>query len=353
MSRELQPISPKELYRRLTELTARVFEEGEGSEAARLVSERVVEDLGGRLGIASVRRVDASAGVPEVDGMQVLCVETAQGPELLQFDLTPDAEPTQVELVVSVLTSILSTKLLERCYGDAMRQAVEIQRSFLPQAPPPFEGYEIGLRSVPAEGVGGDLHDFLTIDEDTLGIAIGDASGHGLPAALLVRDVVVGLRMGMKEDLRPAQALQRLNNVIHASSLSRCFVSLFYAELEHNGNLFFFNAGHEPPMLLGADTTIATYSDTVIGPLTNARFKRQFAHIDRGATLVLHTDGLVERRNKVGDLLGVEALTEAIRAKLDRPVEEIVEHVFSLAAAFANGRPQEDDATLLIVRRLP
>ena len=92
--------------------------------------------------------------------------------------------------------------------------------------------------------MGGDFYDFHDLGEGTLGIAIGDASGHGLPAALLVRDVVTGLRMGIEKELKVAHVFEKLNRVIHRSRLSSRFVSVFYAELDRDGNLVYVNAGH-------------------------------------------------------------------------------------------------------------
>lgn len=346
-------LDPKDLYRRLEELTDAVFEESAGLHAVRRVAERLVEELGGELGLCGVQVPDLS---PEEGSSErhVVRIDGFRQSFPLGFDVAAGARRERVELVLSALGSILSARLLQSSIGSTMRQAEEIQRSLLPQRAPRFEGFDVSVRSVPAEDVGGDLYDFLELDEDTLGLAVGDASGHGLPAALLVRDVVVGLRMGMEKDLKAANTLSRLNRVIHDSALSSCFVSVFFAELERNGNLFYFNAGHEPPLLFDAvDTRALAYGDTVIGPLANARFKRHFAHVDHGATLVLYTDGLVERRGEGDARFGVQRLVDAVRERLEEPVETVVDGVFAAADAFGAGQPWEDDATLLVVRRRP
>jgi serine phosphatase RsbU (regulator of sigma subunit) len=358
-SRAGDPSNAKELYRLLDELTLDAFEGAQGPEAVRLAAERVVLRLGRRLGIRAVRLLDpqdeeALQNGGDVASLHIEHAEARQRPFVVGFELGEEAVPERVEFVLHTLSSILSSRLLESAFGNTMRQAEEIQRSLIPQHAPAFDGYEIALRSISAERVGGDFYDFLELDEDTLGLAVGDASGHGLPAALLVRDVVVGLRMGMEKDLKPGHTLSRLNQVIHESSLSSCFVSVFYAELERNGSLFYFNAGHEPPLLFGGgDTRLLARGDTVIGPLAEARFKRHFAHLDRGATLVLYTDGLLERRNDLRVLFGIERLERAIQANLRRPVGEIVERVIDEADAFGGGRAWEDDVTLVVVRRLP
>ena len=184
-----------------------------------------------------------------------------------------------------------------------------IQQSLLVEEPPPFAGYEIAARSVPAEEVGGDFFDFLPFDDELLGLAIGDASGHGLPAALLVRDVVTGLRMGIEKDLKIAQVFARLNRVIHRSNLT-AFISVFYGELEASGNIVYINAGHPPPLIFskkGPVTGLAT-GGTVIGPLPEARFLHGHARLDPGDVLVLCTDGILERRNPDGEFFGEERL---------------------------------------------
>lgn len=368
-------MNPKELYRRLEDVISRAFRQVTGPRAVERAAQRVVEELGAELGLRSVQvfegPAERSPRSPSAASEARVVVAARKRRYELLFDTLPGVAAERIELVVSALGSILSTHLLESSLGNAMRQAEEIQRSLLPQRAPCFGAYEIAVRADPAEQVCGDLYDFLDIEEGTLGLAIGDASGHGLPAALLVRDVVVGLRMGMEKDLKPGHTLSRLNQVIHACSLSSCFVSVFYAELERNGSLFYFNAGHEPPLLFGPTRSTRStqptgsalpapgsvgYSvlaggDTVIGPLSDARFKRHFAHIDHGETLVLHTDGLIERRSPGGQLFGVERLASTIRECLEQPVEEIVERVFERTDEFGEGAAWDDDATLLVVRR--
>ena len=209
-------------------------------------------------------------------------------------------------------------------------------------------------RSRPAEEVGGDFFDFAVFDEDMLGLSIGDASGHGLPAALLVRDVVTGLRMGLERELKIAHVFTKLNRVIHRSTLSSRFVSVFYAELERNGNLIYVNAGHQPPLLFdtGKDRVIElTTGGTVIGPLPEVRFHRGMAYLRPGDLLVMCTDGILERRAPDGTFFGEERLREVVREKRTASATAILDAIFDAAEAFGTGRAWEDDATVVVVRR--
>jgi sigma-B regulation protein RsbU (phosphoserine phosphatase) len=259
----------------------------------------------------------------------------------------------ELDFALNTVRAALGSRLMEERVRGSFAEAAEIQQSLLLEEPPDFAGFDIACRSVPAEEVGGDFYDFVPFDDEMMVVAIGDASGHGLPAALLVRDVVTGLRMGIEKDMKIVPVFERLNSVIHRSNLSSRFISVFYGELESNGNLIYVNAGHLSPLLFLKDSVVPrSTGGTVIGPLPSVRFKRGFAHVDRGATLVLTTDGIVERRNAAGEFFGEERLIETVRAHLGLPAEGLLERIFDTVVAWGSGGPWEDDATLVVVRRL-
>ena len=271
---------------------------------------------------------------------------------LFFFVFEPDWMWEKVDFTLNTIRVALSSRLSEQRARGSVLAAAEIQKSLLLDEPPPFPGYRIACRSVPAEEVGGDFYDFMTFEDEVLGFAIGDASGHGLPAALLVRDVVTGLRMGIEKDLKVGYAFRKLNRVIHRSRLSSRFVSLFYGELEANGNLIYVNGGHLPPLLFLADRTVRLRTGgSVIGPLPEARFKRGFTHFDKGAVMLLYTDGLVERRARSGEFFGEERLEALVREHQEEPADDLLERVFATALAFGDGRPWDDDATAVVIRR--
>jgi len=263
----------------------------------------------------------------------------------------------EVDFSLNTVRAAFGSRLFDARVRGSVREAAEIQQSLL-EEPPDFPGYEIAARSVPAEEVGGDFFDFHAFDEDMLGLAIGDASGHGLPAALLVRDVVTGLRMGLEKELKIATVFAKLNRVIHRSNLSSRFISVFYGELEADGNLIYVNAGHQPPLVFSTrepdgPTLELTTGGTVIGPLPEAQFRRGFARIRPGEVLVMCTDGILERRDPKGEFFGEERLRALVREDLAGSAEALLERIFAAAYAFGRERPWEDDATMVVVRRLP
>jgi phosphoserine phosphatase RsbU/P len=259
----------------------------------------------------------------------------------------------ELDFSLNTVRAALGSRLMEERVRGSFAEAAEIQQSLLLEEAPDFPGYQIACRSLPAEEVGGDFYDFVPFDSEMLAVSVGDASGHGLPAALLVRDVVTGLRMGIEKSMKVVPVFEKLNQVIHRSNLSSRFISVFYGELEANGNLIYVNAGHPPPLLFLRDRIVPlSTGGTVIGPLPEVRFKRGYAHFDRGATLVLMSDGIIERRNPAGEFFGEERLKAHVQRNLHLAPEPLLESVFEAVLAWGAGGPWEDDATLVVLRRL-
>ena len=275
------------------------------------------------------------------------------------FVLAEGWQLEELDFALNTIRASLDARLVDARVRGSFREAAEIQQSLLVEEPPDFPGYEIAARSVPADEVGGDFYDFYDLGEGTLGLAIGDASGHGLPAALLVRDVVTGLRMGIEKELKVAHVFEKLNRVIHRSRLSSRFVSVFYGELEGDGNLVYVNAGHQPPILFFREQKPGQTSEielsnggTVIGPLPEARFRRGFARLHPGEVLLLLTDGILERRDRKGDFFGDERVRAIVREHQTEPADTILAQLFDAALAWSDGRPWEDDATIVVVKRV-
>jgi len=257
----------------------------------------------------------------------------------------------ELDFVLNTVRAALGSRLMEERVRGSFREAAEIQKSLLLDELPAFPGYDLAARSVPAEEVGGDFFDFIPFDGEMLGLAIGDASGHGLPAALLVRDVVTGLRMGIERELKVAPVLTKLNRVIHRSRLSSRFVSVFYGELEATGDLIYVNAGHQPPLLFsrGHVLELAT-GGTVIGPLPEVRFQRGVVRMEPGDVLVAMTDGIFDRRSPEGEFFGETRLRRLV-VEAPGSASALLDRLFSAAFAFGGGQPWEDDATVVVVRR--
>ena len=281
---------------------------------------------------------------------------TVKSPEnrwIFVFELKSGWIREEIELCLNAVRTVLNYRLTSESVNSGMEQAVHIQQSLLPASPPDFQGFEIAGRSVPAELVGGDLFDYFNFDNEVLGICIGDASGHGLPAALLVRDVVTGLRMGLEKHMKMVYTFEKLNKVIYRSVYSTSFVSLFYGEIEKNGNILFVNAGHPHPILFN-DGKIEELESTglLFGALPEIKIQRGHAFMKPGSVLVLYTDGIIERQNNSEEEFGESGLRETIQNNIDKKADEIISAVFEAANSFGKNKKWEDDATIVIIKKL-
>jgi sigma-B regulation protein RsbU (phosphoserine phosphatase) len=278
----------------------------------------------------------------------------AVGSEQFILSFSVDQGSPDEDLLVSlgIVRHAVDQRIRQERFEGIMEEARQIQASLLPRRMPRFGDFEIAGRSNPSEIVGGDFYDVIPVSDQILGIAIADAAGHGLPAALQVRDVYTGLRMGVARDFKIVRTVERLNRIIHDSHQTTRFVSLFYGELETSGNFIYVNAGHNPPLLLG-ESGVAPLTQTgmVLGPSREASYSRGFVTLAPGHTLLLYTDGIVEARDARGREFGMDRLGRLLATLRENSAEEVVRAVFERVTEFAGVLPAEDDRTVLVVRR--
>lgn len=232
--------------------------------------------------------------------------------------------------------------------------AREVQERMLPQRSPQLTGASIAGRCVSAQEVGGDYYDmFLTVDGD-LCFALGDVSGKGISSALLMATLRASLRsLILDKDLDPTELMSKLNRLIYdASSDNRfaTFVVLFYRP--QSKTLTYVNAGHNAPLLLrGEEVQRLECGGPVLGLFPDCVYEKQTLMIGPGDLLVIYSDGVTESLDRSGNEWGEEGLLAAIKDPIiDRRkgAGPIVEDVFHMLRAFANGTPQPDDITLLV-----
>lgn len=272
---------------------------------------------------------------------------------LFVYGLRPGWAREEVAFCLNTIRFTLGYRLRADAVASDIDKAAAIQRSLLPSGPPEFKGFDIAVRSEPAEEVGGDLYDFIDLSDDMLGVAIGDASGHGLPAALLVRDVLMGIRMGMGTGLKMVHMLKRLNRVIHETTYSTRFISVFYCELDAEGGILYSNAGHTSGLILhDGKVERLDPTGTVMGPLANIPLLRAFSKLPHDGVLVLYTDGITERNGPDGTPWEVEGLIEFVRERCHLSAEEIVDETYDYALSLDHQSDLlEDDSTLMVIKR--
>jgi sigma-B regulation protein RsbU (phosphoserine phosphatase) len=236
--------------------------------------------------------------------------------------------------------------------------AREVQRGLLPQDLQPVRGIEYAGVCRPARSVGGDYYDFLELPGDLFSFILGDVSGKGIPAAVLMASIQTLLRsMLMHNPLPVGSVMNELNAAIHRCSSQQFYTTLFSAVLNaERTKLTYVNAGHIPPMVLRAgpegriDRT--TQGNLPISILPSTKYTDGTIDIGPGDLILCYSDGISEVFNAAGDMWDDNRIEEALRKNRDRPVEEIINAVVAAVDEYAAGVDQFDDMTLVAVRAL-
>jgi sigma-B regulation protein RsbU (phosphoserine phosphatase) len=237
-----------------------------------------------------------------------------------------------------------------------MELAAEIQKRLLPTLVPELRGFEITGWSRPAREIGGDYYDFIALTGGTCGLVVGDVSGKGVPAALMVSTVHSALRLLLDRLEVGPELLERLNRHIAETSTPNKFITFFMAEVDASDHTVqFLNAGHNPAILLSAagDTTELETGGLPLGLLPDGSYRGGSVHMDPGDLLCIYSDGITEALSVDDEEFGIERLTQVLRETRREPLEAIISAIDGATADFALGMPQADDQTLLLLRRLP
>ncbi len=268
---------------------------------------------------------------------------------ILSFDVSDALSREDILFSLNLVRYTMNQRLRAERFESLIEEAQRIQQSILPHRVPQYAGFDIWGKTVPAEIVSGDFYDFIPISDNILGLAIADGSGHGLPAALVVRDIYMGLRMATDRDFKIIRTMEKLNHIIHRSRLTTKFVSLFYGELETGGILIYCNAGHNFPFVLkGSRFEPLPSGGPVLGPTPDATYTRGFAKLDPGDLLCLYSDGIVEAHDAKDREFGLDRLQRIVRANRERSAREIGGEVLARVTRWGSG--VQDDRTVVIVK---
>jgi sigma-B regulation protein RsbU (phosphoserine phosphatase) len=252
-------------------------------------------------------------------------------------------------LIAAVASETAKREVLNR----EMEIAREVQQRLFPQTLPAVERLEYGGACRPALGVGGDYFDFLALSGGRLGIAIGDVSGKGVPAALLMASLQASVRgQAQSGSANLARLMETVSRLVFDASPSNRYATFFYAEYEADARkLRYVNAGHNPPMLFRrAELVRLETGGPVVGIFRDSRYEEAEVQLEAGDTIVMFTDGISEAMNAADEEWGEEALAEATRESRGRPAAEAIARIMEAADRFAAGAPQHDDMTLVVMR---
>jgi phosphoserine phosphatase RsbU/P len=245
---------------------------------------------------------------------------------------------------------IIEKEKLER----ELHLAWEIQNSMLPHSLPLFRGFEFGTRIVPARVVGGDFYDFIPLDDSTIGIAVGDVSGKGIPAALFMAMT----RSLMRSEARAAgsvrEALLGVNRNLLEMNDAEMFVTVLYGVLNRkSGEFHYGRAGHELPILCsdqGVTKPLDCGHGQALGIISNPAIDERTILFSPGDTLLLFTDGVTDAFDEQGMSFGLGRLCVSLGACCSVPPQQVCDRVTDLVMQYQHPSPQHDDITVVAIQ---
>lgn len=235
-----------------------------------------------------------------------------------------------------------------------LQVASEIQQRFQPASAPQVPGYELQGISFPCYEIGGDYYDFIERDDGKLLIALGDVSGKGTAAALLMSSLHAAIHAQSSSHSTITETISAVNRYLADNIPANRFVTLFYAELDpRTGALSFLNAGHNPPMIVHAGGTMEQLAagGLPLGIMPNAEFREGRTMLHPGDVLVIYSDGVSEAINPNNEEFGPTRLYEVVARNLDASAAGIRDRIESALTKFCQGTPAADDITLVICKR--
>ena len=233
--------------------------------------------------------------------------------------------------------------------------ARQIQQRFWPDELPDIEGMNISGMSIPALQVGGDYYDFIPIEEDHLGIIVGDISGKGMPASLLMATLRATLRTQVEEKLHSvSETIFLVNNSIFRDTTEEKYLTLFYCLLDTKARqITYVNAGHTPGFLYNIDTQEEKYLDIggiPVGHFEDFSFQEGHESLDSGSVLLMYSDGVTDALNPQDEMFGEERLYSLVRENCHLNAKDLIEFIYQKIVEFSEGAQQFDDITMIALK---
>ena len=237
---------------------------------------------------------------------------------------------------------------------EEMRLARSIQDRLLPKHMPSLVGYEVAGCTIPAQSVGGDYFDFIPMGRDHLALCLGDVSGKGMPAALLMAYLQAAIRGQTLQSVSPAECLTRSNRLLFQSTDIERFATCFYGVLDAGAHsLRYANAGHDRPILISTlgKPMLLDEAGLVLGLLEECRYENVTIPLQPGEALVIYSDGIIDATNTDDAEFGKERLLELLAGLRGAPADVLLDRIVGDVRRHSGEAPQIDDMTVVVVRR--
>jgi sigma-B regulation protein RsbU (phosphoserine phosphatase) len=267
-------------------------------------------------------------------------------------------------LVLSILSTQLGIAIRNaRLHEEAVARKVvdqelamarSIQDGILSGHRASHPGLDLAALSEPSREVGGDYYDLIALDRQRLGVAIGDVSGKGVPAALLMSMLHAGLHAQVNGTSAVSEVATRMNRILHRATSHEKYATFFFGIYDPEDRRFLYsNAGHNMPLLLSpnGETHRLGEGGLVLGVMEDATYREGTAHVNAGDVLVLYTDGVTEA-DADGEEYGEARLLDCVRRNSRSQALEIVQAVKADVESFSGSTSFKDDFTLIVIRML-
>jgi hypothetical protein len=254
-----------------------------------------------------------------------------------------------------ILLFILALELKDKLTAKTeLEEGKAIQQSLMPEKSPVVRGWDIWLFTRSANDVGGDLLDFIQIEKDRFGIAVGDVAGKGLSAALLMAKLQSTIRALVYDAASLSFLGEKLNNIFHRDSPAKIFASLIFAEINSELNdLKFINAGHYPPVILRNNIVEQLQkSAPALGLVKDATFIEQHISLNKNDFVIIYSDGLTEAQNEEGDFFGEASLMELLQNRQSLTSQQLGDMIIANVDLFVKKVPAHDDLTLAVLKKV-
>ena len=271
---------------------------------------------------------------------------------LSDLEITIEKSLREIELYQQAITS--RERLI--ALHQELDIARKIQTSILPKTFPNRDEFDIFAEMITAKKVGGDLYDFFFLDKNRLAVIIGDVSGKGIAAAMLMAVCKTLLKATAYKGIPADDVLSEVNNMLVEESPINMFVTVFFGVLDiRNGAFEYSNGGHNLPYLVTSDknvTQLENIGGLVLGAIKNMEYQSNLIMLKPGESLFFYTDGITEAFNHENDEFDEKRLEGSLRKSKSLSTKEIVENVLEDVKAFSNDTEQSDDITCLSLRYL-
>jgi sigma-B regulation protein RsbU (phosphoserine phosphatase) len=267
-----------------------------------------------------------------------------------------ETELLEIDYSACVCIEHLSEKE-RRNLESELELAQSVQKMLLPQEIPDMPGLEIAAYSRPAQIVGGDYFDFIEFSNGFHGLAIADVAGHGVSASLHMASIQALLRTLVPLNKSPSEVMSQVHKLFIHNIRFETFVTFFIGAFDSSAKaLTYCNAGHQPPLVLrktkSKEKSVALLRPTgaAIGLVEKSKFGEKTIDLQEGDLLVLYTDGVTEAMNTHNQQFGRERLETLVRQLEHMPVKEVIQKIRLNLEEFSEGKPLDDDTTIVVSR---